>query len=494
MNHIYKGSALIVVAIYFLWVAYNNSNKPVKVFWAILALGFILRFFVSLDPFLHDWDERYHALVAKNLMDDMLRPLLHKTVVFNYDFRDWTNNYIWLHKPPLSLWFMSTSMNLFGVNEVALRLPSIIVSTLSIALTYKIAFNLYPENKAIGLMAMFFQSINGFVIEISGGRVPTDHVDTLLLFWIELGIWVAIRKTSNNWNFSKILLIVLITNLAILTKWLVGLFIPFLFFFYEYLTKTTSIYIRIRKFFIIGLFSLIIPIVWAMYLISNHPMEFSWEQSLNARHFYEVIEGHSGEWWYYLDKARINWNEGIYVIFILFIYNLFFNKNKFDVFILTWIVVPYILFSSFATKMNGYVLISSPAIFIITGKFVVDCWAKNTKICRLMAGLVVFLSLRYCVERVKPFYHNPDSIAQINVINKIKSVVPNKNNSIILNNPYYIETMFYTNIVSMRGVPTDNEIRTVKNQFKNIGILNEGENLPDWLLKDSSIQIINVTR
>ncbi|MFN7830900.1 MAG: ArnT family glycosyltransferase, partial [Bacteroidota bacterium] len=194
----------------------------------------------------------------------MFRPLLHKSVVVNYDFKDWTNNYIWLHKPPLSLWFMATSMELFGVNELALRLPSIIVSTLSIALTYKIAINLYPEIKMIGLMAMFFQSINGFVIEISGGRIPTDHVDTLLLFWIELGVWIAVRQPSNRRSLNKIFLIVIVTTFAVLTKWLVGLFIPFLLFCFEYTFKNKSIYINLGQFFIAGVLSIIIPTLWAV--------------------------------------------------------------------------------------------------------------------------------------------------------------------------------------------------------------------------------------
>ena len=494
MNPVFKGAALIAISIFLLWIAYNNNKKPVQVFWVILILGFTFRFFVSLDPFLHDWDERYHALVAKNLMDDMFRPLLHKSVVFNYDFKDWTNNYIWLHKPPLSLWFMATSMELFGVNELALRLPSIIVSTLSIALTYKIAINLYPEIKMIGLMAMFFQSINGFVIEISGGRIPTDHVDTLLLFWIELGVWIAVRQPSNRRSLNKIFLIVIVTTFAVLTKWLVGLFIPFLLFCFEYTFKNKSIYINLGQFFIAGVLSIIIPTLWAVYLIFNYPIEFSWEQSLNTRHFYEVIEEHSGEWWYYLDRARIHWNECIYVIFILFIYKLFINTNKSDIFLFIWIVVPYTLFSAFATKMNGYVLISSPAIFILIGKFIVEGWAKNKKTWRMLVGFVLFLSLRYCIERVIPFYQNPNGIDQSEAINKVKSVIPNRSSSIVFNNPYYIETMFYTNIVSRRGIPTNSEINTAKKNFTNISIMNEGDNLPEWILSDTTIQVINVTR
>ncbi len=494
MSQILKGVSIIVIAIYLLWMAYNNANKSAKGFWAILILGFILRLFVSSDQFLHDWDERYHALVAKNLMDNMLMPLLHKTTIFNYDFKDWTNNYIWLHKPPFSLWLMSTSMRFWGVSELALRLPSVIFSTLSIALTYKIAIHLYPENKNIGLLAAFFQSVNGFVIEICGGRIPTDHVDTLLLFWIELGAWLTVRQALSKWSTNKIIWIVIITNFAILTKWLVALFIPFLFFCLKCLNEKRISYIFIGRFILTCLLSIILPLLWASYLYSNFPMEFSWEQSLNAIHLHEVIEGHSGEWWYYLDRARINLNEGIYIIFLYFFYTVFYSRRKPDMFLLIWVLVPYVLFSSFATKMNGYVMISFPPIFIIMSKFVIFCWEKTKTNWQVLAILVILLSLRYCIERVKPFYVHPDSISQMKIINMIKSTMPNKSSSVVFNNSYYIETMFYTNIVSRRGVPTHSEIDIAKRHFEKISIVNEDNNLPAWILLDTSVQVINVNQ
>jgi hypothetical protein len=221
-------------------------------------------------------------------------------------------------------------------------------------------------------------------------------------------------------------------------------------------------------------------------------VEFSWEQSLNAIHLHEVIEGHSGEWWYYLDRARINLNEGIYIIFIYFFYTVFYSRKKTDIFLLIWVVVPYMLFSSFATKMNGYVMISFAPIFIIMSKFVVFCWEKSKTIWQVLATLVILLSLRYCIERVKPFYIHPDSINQMKVINKIKSTMPNRSSSVVFNNPYYIETMFYTNIVSRRGVPTHSEIDIAKKHFEKIVIINEDNNLPAWILSDTSVQVINV--
>ena len=67
----------------------------------ILVLGFFLRLhYAHLDPYLHAWDERYHALVAKNLMDDPLLPLLRAEPLVPYDNKAWCCNHIWVHKQP----------------------------------------------------------------------------------------------------------------------------------------------------------------------------------------------------------------------------------------------------------------------------------------------------------------------------------------------------------------------------------------------------------
>ncbi|HRO42202.1 MAG TPA: glycosyltransferase family 39 protein [Flavipsychrobacter sp.] len=78
----------------------------------------------------------------------------------------------------------------FGVNEIALRLPSIILTTAGIGLSYFIGK--YFFNRKTGYLTVFFYSINGLIIELTAGRVATDHIDIFFLFFIELGIVFSI--------------------------------------------------------------------------------------------------------------------------------------------------------------------------------------------------------------------------------------------------------------------------------------------------------------
>jgi hypothetical protein len=117
---------------------------------ALIVLGGLaLRIQSGSDMFLHGWDERYHALVAKNLIKHPLVPTLYDDPALPYDYRSWDANHVWLHKQPVPLWAMALSMRTFGVNEIALRSPSILLSTLAIGLTYSIGSMLFTVRVAL---------------------------------------------------------------------------------------------------------------------------------------------------------------------------------------------------------------------------------------------------------------------------------------------------------------------------------------------------------
>ena len=141
-------------------------------------------------PFLHPWDERYNALVAKHLAAHPLLPTLYDRPLLPYDYRNWRANHVWLHKPPLALWLMAASLRLFGAAGWAVRLPSILLSTFAILLTYDLGRRLFDSGT--GLVAAGLQAVHGYLIALAAGRVPVDHVDSVLIAVVELGVWLAV--------------------------------------------------------------------------------------------------------------------------------------------------------------------------------------------------------------------------------------------------------------------------------------------------------------
>src|SRR3989304_1374435 len=121
MENITSGVSAIILCtiIYcFSWRKFNSKQYTFSIFLLLLA-GLILRIYISSDFYLHSWDERFHALVAKNLINHHLKPTLYDNPILQYDYKCWVGNHIWVHKQPLSLWTIALSLWIFGINEIA---------------------------------------------------------------------------------------------------------------------------------------------------------------------------------------------------------------------------------------------------------------------------------------------------------------------------------------------------------------------------------------
>ena len=200
MNYILTGIIIVIICIIICFFAFRfyAHNKFSISLILILLLGLIVRLYVADDNYLHTWDEKYHALVAKNLINHPLKPTLYDNPILSYNYSNWVENHVWLEKGPIPLWTIALSINIFGNTDIAVRIPSLIISILSIYLTFLIGSSLF--DKKIGLLAAFFHSINGLLIEIATGRVSSDHIETFFIFFIELAVYLSIisiiRKKS----------------------------------------------------------------------------------------------------------------------------------------------------------------------------------------------------------------------------------------------------------------------------------------------------------
>jgi len=66
---------LVVSALIFLpSIVAAVMGRRKEAFWLLLFAAFVMRLMmIGLDPYLHSWDERFHAVVAKNMMQHPLR-------------------------------------------------------------------------------------------------------------------------------------------------------------------------------------------------------------------------------------------------------------------------------------------------------------------------------------------------------------------------------------------------------------------------------------
>jgi 4-amino-4-deoxy-L-arabinose transferase-like glycosyltransferase len=212
-------SLLGIVSLYF-YIVKNNLRLA---FAFLLLTGFIVRLLMaSLDPFLHTWDEQFHALVAKNLMEYPLRPMLRVDPIMPYDIHAWCCNHIWLHKQPLFMWQMAIAMKIFGVNEIAMRLPSVIMGTLSILLIFDIA-RYWAKNNTVAYFSAWLFTFSFYSLELTSGRQGMDHNDVAFAFYITASLWAFTKYIGSDHLIKWGLLLGLFVGCAILNKWLTGL-------------------------------------------------------------------------------------------------------------------------------------------------------------------------------------------------------------------------------------------------------------------------------
>lgn len=411
------------------------------------------------DTYLHKWDERFHALVAKNLIQHPLKPTLFENQVLEPENLDWRYSHIWLHKQPLPLWAIACSLKIVGMNEFAVRIPSLFLSILSILITYLIAKKIF--NKNIALLAAFFQAINGLIIEITSGLVATDHVDLFFMFFIQCAIYLIIIHQENKKN-SLLILIGIMLGLAILCKWLPALIILLLFYFY----KNTSLFSKTKllQCSIILIVSVVIVLPWQLYAYTNYLKYYTVEQENNLKHFFNVLDEQTGNYLYYLDKVRINYNDFIYIPLIWLIYKTFKTKNNTKIFLFLWIFVPIIFFTIAQTKMQAYILFISPALFIVLSTFIVILYKLkiNTALKYVVIVLFFISAIITTTDRIFLATNFNQEIAIKNL--KLKKHLLNSKNVVLFNCNNYIEAMFYFDCTSYNFMPNSKQIHELKNK------------------------------
>ena len=458
----------------------------------LVGCGLILRLYTATDLYLHPWDERFHALVARNFIEHPFIPTLYDHPVLPYDYKAWYANHVWLHKQPLPLWTMALSMSLFGINEIALRLPSILLSTIGIWITFSIGRKLF--NSRVGFIAAFLYSIHGLIIEMTAGRVATDHIDIFFLFFIQLAVLMAIKYADNK-KVMYNLLCGVCTGAAILSKWLPALIVlPIWFMLVIGSRKFTVKEILINiTFLCIVIIAVTLP--WQIYIHTAFPLEAKWESDYNLMHFTKVLEGHGGPFYYHFDQVRILFGEIIYLPLLWFIWKSFRNRRNYKRIILTvWFMVPFLFFSFARTKMQGYTLFTAPAIFIITALFwhyLIQLRHKTRYKWVVYTILILLLALpvRYSIERIKPFElreRKPQWVMDI------KSLEFENDKVVLFNVPYPIETMFYANCTAYEGIPDIDTIKGIINSGYKV-IINVSDEIDNGIRALNGVGVIELT-
>ena len=485
------------------------SDRKKIAFALVMLSALLLRLLmISLDPYLHDWDERFHALVAKNMVETPLTPLLIIDNLWEKEMVHWCCSQVWLHKQPLFLWQMALSLKLFGFNEIALRLPSALLGTIGVYFTREIA-DFWTKNKQVAFLAALLMCFSYFHLELTSGGESTDHNDIAFTFYVTASFWAFIRYIKNSFSWRWAIWIGVFVGCAVLVKWLTGLLVFGAWGLYILLNSEQRLnkhqYLKLAL-GIIAALAVFVP--WQIYISAAFPIESAREYALNTEHIFEVVESHHGDEYFHLIQQVKFYGYLAYLILPGILLMLFDKRisKPLSFSLLAAILVIFGFFSLVvATKMPAFTLpVSSLLVcFIAFGIIKPLTILEKYSNLKLLHLLLVTCSFFAILQVFQPFK-----------IAERRSASREKRNNDIYNTLIYKELeqdltdgrvlintkcedsydiMFYQNVIAKCYYPEEHQLDSLKSagrrfvRFKNIYNLN----LPDYLTKDSSIVVLD---
>lgn len=453
----------IVIAAGCLGLAWRTKRWPTRLA-LVLAAALVVRLDASWQSSLHPWDERFHALVARNLVDHPLKPMLYARPALPYDYRDWAANHVWLHKPPLAMWTMAASLGAFGRNTLALRLPSVVVGVTTVLLTAAIGAHVF--GRSVGLLAAGYGAVNGFLVSLVSGRRVADHVDTMLIACIAVGVWIAISGSRRSSRATTIGVGVALGAALLAKAWpaFIILIVAGVAWWGE--RRPSQV---LRRLAAVMLIAMAVAGPWIVYATIAFPEESRWSSAFMLRHLSETVDNSGGSWWSHTVDAPRFFGELVWIPVAWFLWRAGGRASPPHRALAAWIVVTYAVFSAAATKMPNFVMIAAPAVFVAEAAFWVwlrDRWREMPQGGR-RSGLAVWLFLLACLparsllQPSGPFERRDRFPADIEAVRTLDARL-GLDDAVIFNLPQNIEAMFYSRSTVYARLPNPGEIEAVQ--------------------------------
>lgn len=383
---------------------------------------------------------------------------------------------MWNVKPPLLIWAQAFCMKIFGVNELAVRLPSAIAALLTCLVL--LIFGLrYLKDYWFGFIAVMVLITSYGYLDLHGAR-NGDYDAPLTLFTTLSGLlFFAYCETKKQ---QHLYLFFLFITLGVLTKGIAGLlFIP-AFAIYGLLQKEIIPLLK-NKHFYFGFMSFLVVVVGYYVLRElNNPgfLEAVQKNELGGRYL-EVIENHKKPfWWYYnsfLEQRFAAWYLLVPCGLIVGWFNKEAKVKKLAVYLSLLILTYFLVISSAETKLRWYDLPLYPFLSLLVTIFLHFIYkllySKAWFIQTLTINLLPFLFL--CLVFVTPYKktidrtHNPQERKWrkdfYDIGYYLREAVHGKhdlNGQFLLYKGYYAHNLFYLNVLNDQG--TDISIKDWK--------------------------------
>ena len=378
---------------------------------------------------------------------------------------------------------MAGSIKVLGTSVWAVRMPSILLSTGLIVLFYFFALQLLGSTAAY--WAAGIAAINSMLVEVPSGRIATDHVDMMFLFLTTAAGFLILR---NQTRLQAGLWIGLLLGFAILTKWLIALFLVPVYL----IIHNRSLWKRDRRQWIqlvllLGIAG-IMAFAWFGFAAHQYPMEYQWESQYNRLHLWKVLEGQERPQFYFFEQLGFQAGVLVYVslpCFFLFAFREKEIEQSVSFALLFWVVVFLVVFTIAATKMPLYILPILP-ISILSIAFCME-WLGRCRIGpRLKQVLMLILVCFLLTDSIVKTEIYKESRAQNEELSQERNALQTylqgheSKNPVVLNARNPIELMFFEDVTAYGKIPDSLTLDRVAEHRSVIVLSHEGENVEHW--------------
>jgi 4-amino-4-deoxy-L-arabinose transferase-like glycosyltransferase len=375
---------------------------------------------------------------------------------------------MWNTKPPLLIWFQVLGMNLFGVGELAVRLPSAIAAFLT-CIALVVLGQRYLDSFWFGFIAVMVLITSYGYIDIHATR--TGDYDAMVTLFMTLGAllffaWCETRRTE------YLYLVFLATALGVLTKGITGMmFLPALVI-YSLIAKQ-FIQLLKNKHFYFGLLGFVVLVggYYGIREMQNPGYLLAVQQNELGGRYLEVLDGHRGGFWYYYNLLVYHKMTTWYVLVPCGLLVGFFIKdkkiNKLTTFSSLILITYFLVISTAKTKLAWYDVPMYPFLAIIIAIFLHGVFLfleqsqslKRKLRINIIPHIFIFLVLVSPYQRIigktywpkeYPWHKELYEIGYF--LQKAVKGEINVNNRFLLYDGYNTRHLFYLNILNDKGV------------------------------------------
>lgn len=362
----------------------------------LLLAGFCaFLFFYGLGGFgLIGADEPRYAQVAREMLDrhDWITPVL--------------GGRAWLEKPPLYYWQAMLAYSIFGVTDVAARIPSAIDATLLIVAVY-LFFRRFRRGVEVDA-ALITASCAGV---IGYSRAASMDMPLTAVFGIGMLCWWAWRESGRQ---SYLAGFYLFMALGMLAKGPVApLLAAIIIIVFALAAKETRIIVRMLWLPGILLFCAVSLPWYVAVQIRNAQFFREFILQHNLARFSTNLYHHPEPFWYYIPVtilALVPWIVFIIAATVESVRAWWSERNlgrpepdlelQFRIFACCWLVVPVLFFSISQSKLPGYILPAIPAGAILLADYLLNRSEESSPVSKLLAVLHALLASTLIVPAV----------------------------------------------------------------------------------------------